>query len=202
MAKTPKKSANDASSRDRIIHAAKVQFARTGFDGASTRQIAEVAKVAQSLLLYHFETKEDLWKAVMDRMFERTSRLRAVVDGMEGASAAEKLKENISVFVDLCREDPDLHRLMTLEGRASSPRLEWLIDKHVKNLYDGTIALVEQGQRDGSIRQCDPRLVYYSIIAIAGTIYSLEPEMRLLSSDKSRPARDVVLDYMTTLIFV
>ena len=189
------------TSRGRIIAAAKTHFAAHGYEGASTRKIAEEVGVAQSLLLYHFETKDDLWKSVMDLMFaEYEVVLQSALD-TENEDAADKLKAIIIAFVDYCRNDPDLHRVMVTEGRSSTDRLAWLIENHVRRGYDLTISLIKQGQKDGTVRRGDPRLVYYSIIAIAGTIYSLEPEMHLLDSNKSRPKRDTVVDYMCNLIF-
>ena len=49
-----KSPASSADARDRIVSAARRSFATAGFEGASTRQIAADAGVAQSLLLYHF----------------------------------------------------------------------------------------------------------------------------------------------------
>lgn len=189
------------TSRGRIIAAAKSHFAAHGYEGASTRKIAEEVGVAQSLLLYHFATKDDLWKSVMDFMFaEYEVVLQSVLD-TENAGAEDQLKAIIVTFVDHCRKDPDLHRVMVTEGRSSTDRLAWLIENHVRRGYDRAINLIKQGQKEGKVRGGDPRLVYYSIIAIAGTIYSLEPEMHLLDSNKTRPKRDTVVDYMCNLIF-
>eukprot|EP01039_Chlorochromonas_danica_P018553 gene18553-22331_t len=55
--------------RERIVSAARRHFAPAGFEGAATRQIAADAGVAQSLLLYHFGSKDALWRAVMDDLF-------------------------------------------------------------------------------------------------------------------------------------
>ena len=56
--------------RVRIVTAARHAFASVGFAGASTREIAKEAGVAQSLLLYHFGSKDALWRAVMDGLAE------------------------------------------------------------------------------------------------------------------------------------
>lgn len=49
--------------RKRLIEAAAHEFAEMGLDGASTRDIAARANLAQSALPCHFRTKEMLWKA-------------------------------------------------------------------------------------------------------------------------------------------
>src|ERR1700688_3725269 len=51
--------------RERILRAALDEFARSGFDGTTTRSIAKIAGVTPPLILYHFESKEKLWLATV-----------------------------------------------------------------------------------------------------------------------------------------
>jgi AcrR family transcriptional regulator len=55
------------SSYDAILDAAERVFGTHGYDGASMREIAEFAGVAQALLHYHFKNKEALYTAVFQR---------------------------------------------------------------------------------------------------------------------------------------
>ena len=56
--------------RDRILAAAVDLFAERSFDGATTREIAARAGVAQPLLNYHYRSKDELWRAAVDSLFE------------------------------------------------------------------------------------------------------------------------------------
>ncbi|MEM8578684.1 MAG: TetR/AcrR family transcriptional regulator [Pseudomonadota bacterium] len=53
--------------RSRILDAAEAAFAADGFSGASMKAIADAAGVASGLLHYHFDGKEGLYAAVIDR---------------------------------------------------------------------------------------------------------------------------------------
>lgn len=68
-----------ASKRDRILDAAELLFAKDGFDGVSMRDIATQAGVGLPLIVYHFETKQNLYRALFGR-FEALldARLRAL----------------------------------------------------------------------------------------------------------------------------
>ena len=59
------------ATRDRIVAAAIDLFSERSFDGASTREIAARADVTQPLVNYHFRSKEELWRAAVDALFER-----------------------------------------------------------------------------------------------------------------------------------
>ncbi|WP_299349450.1 TetR/AcrR family transcriptional regulator [uncultured Shimia sp.] len=71
-----------------ILDAAELVFAESGYDGASMREIASKADVAQALIHYHFKNKAQLFEAMvarrsssinddraelLDRLFEKSS---------------------------------------------------------------------------------------------------------------------------------
>jgi len=170
--------------RARIIAAARRQFAATGFVGASTRQIAGEAGVAQSLLLYHFGSKDALWRAVMEDLSARLgARIGQAVAEVGEAPIAARLMAIVTAFVGFCAEDADLHRIMTAEGHHQTDRLTWLAQRYLRENHDLTCALIRAGQAAGVVRSGDPTLLYYTVIAIAGTTFSLAPEIRLVSQN-------------------
>lgn len=189
------------SARMRILDAAKSRFAASGFEGTSTRQIAEAAGVAQSLLLYHFASKDELWRAVMDAQFERAGALRRAVTVSDTLSIEDRLMAGVDAFIALCAEDADLHRLMTIEGRSRSERLEWLVETHLSGFFGPVRDLILDGQKQGIIREGDPTLLYYTIIAIAGSVFSFEPEMSLLEPRNKAQDTDAVSDLIRQLLF-
>jgi TetR/AcrR family transcriptional regulator len=56
--------------RARILEAAIRQFSANGLAGARTEQIAEEAAVNKALLYYYFKSKEDLYAAALESVFE------------------------------------------------------------------------------------------------------------------------------------
>jgi AcrR family transcriptional regulator len=67
----------EASGRyDTILNAAERLFAANGFAATSMRAIAEAAEVVQSLLHYHFGTKEKLFEAVFKRRSQEMNAAR------------------------------------------------------------------------------------------------------------------------------
>jgi len=65
----PKTNSNGVPTRDRIIDAAESAFAARGFEGARLEDIAEQAGIRRPSLLYHFDSKESLYEAVLDEIF-------------------------------------------------------------------------------------------------------------------------------------
>ena len=60
-----------SSTKARILVAAEQVFAAKGFAGASTREIAANARVNISSLHYHWESKETLYFAVFQNIYDR-----------------------------------------------------------------------------------------------------------------------------------
>src|SRR5271156_2270460 len=61
--RTPKQPlAKKLASADRILDVAISLFSRNGFEGTSTTEIGLGAGIAQSVVLYHFATKDALWR--------------------------------------------------------------------------------------------------------------------------------------------
>ena len=75
-----------ARTREKILAAARTQFARSGYDGATIRGIATAARVDPKLVLHYFESKEGIFGAAMDFPFDPAEAipelLRPGLDGL------------------------------------------------------------------------------------------------------------------------
>jgi len=71
--------------REKILSAARTQFARRGYDGTTIRGIATAARVDPKLVLHYFETKEGVFEAAMDFPFDPAQALpRLLEPGLDG----------------------------------------------------------------------------------------------------------------------
>src|SRR5215831_3433007 len=62
---------NPEATRRRLVEVAIDQFARHGFHGASSRELARAAKVNVAIVNYHFRSKEGLCGAAVDEVYRR-----------------------------------------------------------------------------------------------------------------------------------
>ena len=90
--KSPLELAREApgSTKGRILAAAEAVFAARGFEGASTREIAAHAGVNISSLHYHWSSKDALYVAVFQDVFDRLTNL---LRGTLGRLAEERSRE-------------------------------------------------------------------------------------------------------------
>jgi len=174
--------------RDRIVRAAAETFAERGFRGSSTREIALRAGANQGLITYHFRTKDDLWRAAADRIFGMLrTELRDSLRGLASRDPRERSREGIRAYVRFAAANPALFRLMVEEGKSADERMCWLVDTHLKALYDGF--------RDFGGSGLDPTLVphaYYVLAGAASLIFAVAPECRRLTG--LDPASEAVVE--------
>jgi TetR/AcrR family transcriptional regulator len=179
--------------RDRILAAAIELFSERSFDGASTREIAARAGVTQPLLNYHYRSKDELWRAAVDSLFDllersMNDRVAEIGDAAEVAGAKLLVRE----FITFSARNPQLHRLITQECKADSARMDYLVERHVRPLYDRTVALFERLARDGAVPPIPAAHLYYIVTGAGPTMFVLAPECRRLSG--LDPESDAVID--------
>src|ERR1700677_1424384 len=175
-----------------------------GFEGASLR-VAKEAGVQHQLATYYFKTKEELWMAVMDELaIGFFARLGDRIRGLEGVDAPTKLRLVVREFVKYSAEYPQLHRLMTMEGRRESERLAWLIKRHVSRFYSISTKLIREAQAIGVVRPGDPGQLHYCAIGIATAAFSLAPESELVTgNDPFTPSHvEQIADLVCDFLFV
>jgi AcrR family transcriptional regulator len=190
--------------RDRILEAALDVFAERSFDGASTREIAQRAGVTQPLLNYHFTSKVDLWRAAVDRLF--ASLNETLADRMAGLRGVDELtaaKLIVREFIFFSARHPELHRIITGECKTDTPRMDWIVERHVRPLYEDTAARFTRLSEQGHLPPIAPAHLYYILTGAGPTMFVLGPECRRLTG-LDPTSEDVIAahaDAVSTLLF-
>ena len=189
--------------RQAILEAALDLFAERSFDGASTRVIAEHAGVTQPLLNYHFAGKEELWRAAVDDLFDRVrTSIQSRLRGLRGVDETTIAKLMVRHFVELSASNPQLHRIIMQESKQPGPRLDWLVDTHVRPLYTNAVAMFERLGARGELAPVALAHLYYLLTGAGATVFVMAPEcQRLTGVDPFTPEfvtahADLVVDLL------
>ena len=163
--------------RAKLIEAGLAVFSARGFEGATTRAIAQKAGVALASLPYHFKTKEALWKAVVDDIFSRFA-----VGELDGR---EQTRRMLAAYVSFSAEHPELLRIVLQEGTAKNGRSEWLVEKHLRPNFEYVKSETLRAVRNGYGRSGRLEHIYYMIVGAAGLPYVLGSEFELLTKSSA-----------------
>jgi len=96
----PKASSVDEATRERLLGAAARAFGSVGFSGARLEDIAAEAGIRRSSLLYHFDSKQTLYTAVLEHAFgELERRMEVTMSSADSFEARHRsLVEGMIVF--------------------------------------------------------------------------------------------------------
>ena len=186
-----------AETRARIVEAAVRCFTELGFNGASTRDIANRAGVGQGLISYHFESKESLWKEAVEMVFERGEipDFETANGDLDDQQLEEAFVETIYHYAQHCIQYPDLAMLLYHEAGQKNERLEWLIKEHFIPAMLRLQPIYELGSERGLLRNMPFNIFAFSLTGVINTHFSLHEVYNSATGDDPRQeaiARDII----------
>ena len=150
-----------AQRREQILAAATEAFARNGFAATSLDDIAAQAGIARVLLYRHFDSKTDLYQAVLDRM---CARLEAHVEEPVGGFTDDSVDGLLAAAV----ESPAGFRLL-FQHALREPEFKERIEKFRADItaaaYLQISAVVPDQALAGWAAQLAPAVAIEAIIA-------------------------------------
>jgi AcrR family transcriptional regulator len=169
----------------RIVRAATALFARQGFRGTSTREIARLADVSEVTIFRYFEHKDDIFWSALESSFDAIRpRLNAVVRPARLDTPEVMLPEIVSALVDIATLSPELVRLIAVALLEMRGRAEQMCRDNLTPLFAAISSYLSRNIESGKVRNLDPAIV---TAAIALTVIA-QPELsRLIEGIRSAP---------------
>lgn len=171
------KQARAIETHAQILDAATHLFSTKGYEGTSVRQIEEHAKTQRGLVAYHFGNKDNLWRAVVDRMFEglmvdMTHRIEVLTDVSQKEAAPALLRS----FVRYSATHPELNRMIMQESVSAGWRIEYFVHEHIRPMLDrfGMVADTPMQTNEEAAQ------FYYLLVGAGAFIFSVEHECEAL----------------------
>ena len=137
--------------RERILNAALYTFSTDGIRGATTRKIAQKARVNEVTLFRHFRSKEQLLGAVLKRgMCSEVEVLDAFF------SWRENLRENMAnyarYFYDHVEKKKGIARAFLAEGQILPKSMQTMIADVIRPVRERLINILTDAQSVGVVR--------------------------------------------------
>lgn len=130
--------AQEPSTKDRILDAAERLFGEYGFNETSLRQITAEAKVNLAAVNYHFQSKESLVRAVLERRLGALNQRRfALLEELHASGAEVSLEGIVAAFilpVMAVKQSPVQHPFRKLIGRLYAEPDGWLMKEFQREM--------------------------------------------------------------------
>jgi len=183
--------------REEIMAAAKEVFAGKGFHATTIADIAKQAGMAYGLVYWYFDSKDDLFHALMAVEEEALrAHLTAALAAEAGGEAPFRslLQAAVQATFEFFEADKATVKLLFRDAYALGDRFE----KHLGGIYERFIDDVEifvvAAQDGGEVVAAPPRMVAYTVAALVGQLAH-----RRLSTDDDVSAAEVA-DFVVSLV--
>jgi len=187
--------------RDQIVTAAKEVFARNGFHATTIADIAKVAGLSYGSVYWYFNSKDELFQALMTAEEETLRNHIATALAAVGAEAGREpplralVQSAVRATLEFFEADRATVKLLLREAYTLGERFE----KHLGGIYerfvDDVEAFVVAAQERGEVVNAPPRMVAYSLAALVGQLAH-----RRLNTDDGVTAAQLS-DFVVALIF-
>jgi AcrR family transcriptional regulator len=168
------------ATRERLIEAGRALFGERGYDATSIEAILEAADVRRGALYHHFESKQELFDAVMDRV------VGEIAEKVRRAAGAEKdpvdaLRAGCSVWLKMAL-DPAVQRIALIDPPSVVGWTRWraLDEEHTLGGLRHNLQLIAE---QGRLAPGDVDLLAHMILAAVN-----EAALMIARADKPRAA--------------
>src|SRR5215469_1764195 len=156
-----------ARNESKILTAAETIFAKKGFSGASTAEIAQKAGVPKANLHYYFRTKQQLYAAVLDNIL--AIWLDAMDEIKPEAEPADALARYLARKMESSRLFPEPSRLWAMELIGGARHVQPFLRRRLKRLVGEKSAIIQSWIATGKIAPVAPEHLLFMIWAMTQT---------------------------------
>jgi AcrR family transcriptional regulator len=152
---------------EKIVDAAAQLFARRGYHGTSTREIARLAEVSENTLFRHFEHKEDIfWSAL--RYY--VSTLKPSWELLGGFNPEDKPEIVLPKIFELLAETvccrPEVIRIMAVAFLEMQGKAEVICRDLISPVLAAVSRYLASSVEKGAVKHVDPTLLVASLMAM------------------------------------
>lgn len=154
--------------RNNILDVATREFSEKGLAGARVDEIAEATHTSKRMIYYYFESKEGLYRAVLEKVYEQIRLIESAID-INGLSPEDALSELVRVTFNWHNKHPDFVRLVMNENIHRGEHIGSIAG--VRSRRQSIVALLgdllQRGVKAGRFRSdIDPVELHMSISAL------------------------------------
>jgi AcrR family transcriptional regulator len=140
------------STRDRILKAGLKTFSKKGYLGATTREIAREAGIAEVTLFRHFPSKQKLFEEMINS-YSFLPALKGLLPELKGMSYRESLSEIARRFLERLEERSALIRIMHSERHRYPDKIRKVYRALIDGMVETLASYFEDMQKKGHLRK-------------------------------------------------
>ena len=182
MATQPRKIEIREANEALILQAAEKIFAKNGFKGAATADIAREAGIPKANVHYYFNTKDELYREVLRHVLNDWMSAASTFEAQD--DPAEALRAYVIAKMEFSRKRPHGSRVWAREIMSGAPVLDNFLATTLKAWLKERTAIIRRWILDGKIKAVDPQALMYMIWATTQHYADFERQIIILNDGK------------------
>ncbi|MDO8426274.1 MAG: TetR/AcrR family transcriptional regulator [Deltaproteobacteria bacterium] len=193
--KGAKKRMTGEERKAQIVRVATDLFAKKGFKGTTTREIAVKAGISEAVIFKHFARKEDLYTAIIDSRCSDNLGQPRLMNLLKGKKGKVVFKEVASYLITEHQRDSSFLRLLTYSALEKHELSELFIKTKGLELFGFLESHIKELMDEGVLKKADPAI---SAAAFMGMVlhYSISQEIYGLKRYYKWPNEHVVASFV------
>jgi len=154
-----------AQRREQLLDTAAKLFAVHGYAGATTSQIAKAAGITEPIIYRHFQSKRDLFIALIERTGEATIKLWEH-ELREATDPAQRVARLIGANPMTANKGRGIYRVIVQAmTEVEDPKIQEALDRHVGRLHEFLTTEIRQAQETGRVsKRFSPEITAWALI--------------------------------------
>ena len=144
--------------RQEIIRAAMEVFARNGFGGSTTREIAENAGISEAMIYSHFRNKEDLYTAIIDEKLQESEPLYYPLDAIRNRDDRRVFTTIVSNYLHRHGEDTTFLRLLLFSALEGHELASMFVAGPVRKFFEFLADYIGERIDEGAFKPVNPEI--------------------------------------------
>jgi len=185
--------------KGQIANIAAELFAKKGFNGVTTKEIAKKAKVNEAIIFRYFPTKEHLYNEIINQKV-KVSPDMLDLSAMETGDDRKVLRSIADLLLKEVEKDSTFLRLVFFSSLEGHKLAELFLQSRTNIPFDFLLSYVTKRREDGAFKDIKPMVMtrsFFSMIfnyVLVKELFNVPKEMKLTDSEAVEGFIDIFLN--------
>ncbi len=184
--------------RDKILDAALRLFSKRGYLGATTKEIAKKAGVAELTLFRHFTSKDRLFEEMI-KSYSFLPALKELIPEIRGMEYRDALSEIARRYLERLSERRDLIKIMLAEIHAYPSQVKVIYQNFIDELVRTLASYFRDLRNEGIVRDFDPEVAARAFFGMFFSYFNTE-EIMMLKRYRPADTETVIKEYVKIFV--
>lgn len=184
--------------KDKILETALMLFSRKGYLGATTKEIAKEAGIAEVTLFRHFPSKEILFRDVINT-YSFLPALKSLLPEISNMPYEQSLAVIARRFLETLTMRKDIIRIMLSEMHRYPEQIQQIYNALIEELLRALASYFKELQKKGIAREFNPEFAARAFLGIFFS-YFIGMELKNLKRFKNEDTEAVIKEFVSLFI--